>query len=223
MKISRAYIRNRILVAFLANPLLIAQTKPKTALPQTVPFIGCKSDGQVGPLKAPKGSAKIVSLSPELARELAYYKAEEGIGVLAPRGWYCFGTYGSNGSNLYVAPEPIDPKLVFTTDKWTGFAGPVIQLTVEDGGTSGRFGVAEVIARVFPAHMSFVQDVINEGIEPASSFPKGPYPNGKLTYKSKEIVEYDTPANTEGLGTKSWLQKNDQPICSIYLHAYRRI
>lgn len=213
MKISRDRIRSLIFSAGIANPLLLAQTKV-AASPQVIPFVGCKSDGQAGPLKAPKGATKMMSLPPDIARELAYYKAEEGVGVLAPRGWYCFATYGSNGGNLYVAPEPIDQNLVFT-DKWKGFAGSAVQLAVEVGGTSGRFGVAEVIARVFPAHMSFVRDVVKEGIEPASSFPVGAYPKDDLTYKSDEIVEYQTPANAEGLGTQSWLRKNDQPISGV--------
>jgi hypothetical protein len=57
-----------------------------------------------------------------------------------------------------------------------------------------------------------VQNVIAEGIEPASAFPSGPYPTDKLTYRSKEIVEYVTPANTMGLGTNSHLQQNEDPI-----------
>jgi hypothetical protein len=54
--------------------------------------------------------------------------------------------------------------------------------------------------------------VIALGIEPASDFPFGPYPNDKLTYKNKETVEYETPAHTDGLGTASRLQKNADPI-----------
>ena len=42
------------------------------------------------------------------ASKLAYYQAEKGIGVLAPRDWHCFGTYGSGGDTLYVTPQPIN-------------------------------------------------------------------------------------------------------------------
>jgi hypothetical protein len=72
-----------------------------------------------------------------------------------------------------------------------------------------------MIARVFPAHRSFVRKVIAEDIEPASNFPSGPYPNDKLNYKSKEFVEYQTPPQTEGLGTQSRLLKNADPIGGI--------
>jgi hypothetical protein len=67
------------------------------------------------------------------------------------------------------------------------------------------------IARVFPAHRAFVRKVIAEGIEPTSDFPFGPYPNDKLTYKNKEMVEYETPAHKDGLGTQSRLQKSYWP------------
>ncbi|MBV8436098.1 MAG: hypothetical protein JOY95_01120 [Silvibacterium sp.] len=180
----------------------------------TVPFIGCPADGQAGPLDAPKRSSKVVHIPKEAAQQLAFYKAEQGFGVLAPRGWYCFETYGSNGGSLFVSPQPIDGNMLFS-DTWKGFTGPVIQMSAEGGGTSGRFGVARIIARVFPSHRAFVRKVISEGIEPASDFPSGPYPKDKLVYKSKELVEYQTPAQTEGLGTQSRLVKNADPIRGV--------
>ena len=66
-----------------------------------------------------------------------------------------------------------------------------------------------------PAHKAFVQRVIAEGIEPASSFPDGPYAGGTLNYRSKDMVEFQTPASTEGLGTASRLQKNGSPISGV--------
>jgi hypothetical protein len=177
-------------------------------------FVGCKSDGQVGPREAPKGESKVLPIAVESAQRLAYYKMEDGPGVLAPRGWYCFGTYGSNGSNLYVSPQPMDAENLFSTS-WKGFTGPVIQISVESGDTSGRFSAARMIARVFPAHRAFVRKVIAEGIEPVSDFPFGPYPNDKLIYKNKETVEYETPAHRDGLGTQSRLQKNGDPIRGV--------
>jgi hypothetical protein len=156
----------------------------------------------------------VVSIDAETAAQLAYYKADEGFGVLAPRGWYCFGTYGSDGENLYVSKDPIRGAELLST-QWKGFTGPAIEVSHQMGDTSGRFEVAKTIARVFPAHGAFVRGVINEGIEPASSFPSGPYPKDKLTYKSKEIVEYQTPPETDGLGTQSRLQKNADPIRGV--------
>jgi hypothetical protein len=43
--------------------------------------------------------------------------------------------------------------------------------------------------------------------------PSGPYPNDTLVYRSNAVVEYTTPARTEGLGNlDSWIGKNDLPI-----------
>ena len=47
------------------------------------------------------------------------------------------------------------------------------------------------------------------------SFTAGPYPNDLLNYKSKALVEYQTPAQTEGLGTHSLLKKNASPIRGV--------
>jgi hypothetical protein len=199
---------------------LCAQAKPKTADSTAtnvrVPFVGCRSDGQTGPLEAPNGQPKVVDLSAEAAKQLAYFQAEEGIGVLAPRGWYCFAIYGSNGNSLFVSPRPINPSDLFSAE-WKGFTGPAIQVSASIGDTSGRFKVAETIARVFPAHSAFLRRVIAEGIEPASSFPSGPYPNDKLLYHSDDFVEYETPAESKGLGTDSRLKPNDSPICGFAL------
>jgi hypothetical protein len=156
----------------------------------------------------------MVAISAAGAERLAYYKAEYGPGVLAPRGWHCFSIYGSDGSNLYLSPDAIDSKTLLSVD-WKGFTGPAIQISVSSGGTSGRFAVAKVIARVFPAYKQFAQNVIAEGIEPASDFPSGPFASDKLTDRGKNIVEFETPANTAGLGTDSRLLPNASPIDGV--------
>jgi hypothetical protein len=194
--------------------MLPAQTTnaaSKQGIGSVVPFVGCQSDGQAGPREAPKGEGKTLSISAEKAQRLAYYKAQDGWGVVAPRGWHCFQTYGSGGSSLFVSPQPIKVNELFS-DSWKGFTGPVIQLRSLEGSTSGRFEVARIVARVFPAHRTFVRKVMADWDEPASDFPFGPYPHDKLVYKSKETVEYETPANTDGLGTQSRLQKNRDAI-----------
>jgi len=194
-----------------------AQATPKAA-PQRVgarvPFIGCRSDGQLGPEDAPNGKGMVFPITSQAAQRLAYYKFKRGPGVLGPRGWYCFGTYGSSGETLYVSPQQIVAAAVLS-GSWNGFDGPVIEIAYEYGGTSGRFGVASTIARVFPAHRVFVENVIKEGMEPPSYFPIGPYPKDKLVYRSKEMVEYQTPADTDGLGTNSMLKKNADPISGV--------
>jgi len=206
-----------VVFGICVQPLLFAQSAtsaPPQKLNASVPFVGCESDGQVGPLKAPSGTNKVVPVTNDEASQLAFYKSEQGIGVLAPRGWYCFATYGSNGMALYVSPQPISVANLFSTN-WSGFVGPVVEIAYEYGDTSGRFGVARTIARVFPAYKTFVDRVVEEEIQPASSFAFGPHPKDKLTYKGKDTVEYQTPALTEGLGTNSRLKKGDTPISGV--------
>lgn len=207
-------------LAFLNKPsplyqLAIGKDDTNPADPQ-VPFVGCPAYGQSGPADAPTGTSKTVPVVPEAAARLAYYQAEGGIGVLAPRGWHCFATYGSDGTSLFVSPDPIDGSLAFS-EQWQGFSNSAIQVSEIDGDTSGRFEVAKTIARVFPASISFAQGVILEGVEPAGAFPFGPYPGDSLTYIDNGAVEYETAANQEGLGTHSRLKKNRSPIDGVVI------
>ncbi len=190
--------------------ILVVWTGCAFAQSVSVPFVGCKSDGQLGPLDAPGGRSETVAIGRDAAQALAYYKAENGVGVLAPRGWHCFGTYGSAGDSLYVSPQPIESSKIFS--EGPGFSGPGIQVSYLFGETSGRFAVAAIVARVFPAYKSYAVEVMKDASE---SFAFSPYPKDRLTYKSKTIVEYRTPAFAEGLGTRSWLPKNENPIDGV--------
>jgi hypothetical protein len=219
MKPHQLFLASLILCVGLAGTrIAVAQTNssstPAPSAVVAVPFVGCASDGQMGPQKAPNGKSLAVAIPAALAERLAYYKAKFGIGVLAPRGWHCFSTYGSSGESLFVSPDPIDSTTLFSL-KWQGFTGPAVEATVYDGGTSGRFEVAKVIARLFPAYKAFAQKVIAEGSEPASDFPFGPYPSDKSTYNGKNIVEFETPGGAQGLGTDSRLQMNASPIDGV--------
>ena len=161
-----------------------------------VPFVGCPSDGQDGPVAAPTGKDKYSRTSAETADRLAYYTSAQKL----------------------VGPQPLNGKDVLSA-KWDGFAGPAIQLSLLSGETSGRFEVASVVARVFPTYKAFADDVIAEGIEPVSSFVFGPSPTDELNYKDKDkkTAEFQTPAQTEGLGTNSRLRKSDLPISGAIL------
>jgi hypothetical protein len=207
-----------ILAVFFSATLLAQMPVARAGKATRVPFVGCRSDGQVGPRRAPVGRSKTVAIAAVGAQKFSFYKAATGSGVLAPRGWHCFGTYGSAGNNLFVSPDPIRAVDLFSST-WKGFVGPVVQISGEDGGTSGRFGVAQVIARVFPAHRDFVHSVIEEdksaGISPPNSYTYSPYPNDKLSYRSNEVVEYETSANSNGLGTDSRLVKNHRAIHGV--------
>lgn len=203
--------------AFLASLWLALSFAPASASPRDsgsrVPIIGCASDGQLGPVAAPARENLRLPISASDARKLAYYEPESGWGVLAPRGWHCFGAYGSNGEFLYVSPKRVKSDEVFS-DGYR-FDGPAIEIADEFGGTSGRFEVARIIARIFPAHRDFTDNVIREEIEPPSEFPAGPFPGDKLSYQSSELVEYETPARTDGLGISGRFQKNSRSIQGV--------
>jgi hypothetical protein len=195
-------------VAFVAScPLPSAGARAA----EQVPFVGCAGDGQTGPVAAPKGAPKAVAIDAAAARQLAFYQAPDSFGVLAPRGWKCFYLYGSSGARLTVAPsgnlqDTAAPPLT----------GPAVVATLDFGGTSGRFAVAKYSARLFPKlEQAFIAGVIAEGIEPKENFPAGPYPADKLTYKNARLVEFETPANADGLGTSDQLQKNSLGITGM--------
>ena len=187
----------------------ILQAQPKQA---TIPFVGCESDGQQGPVPAPPSGSKVLAIDEKAAAGLAYYGTDEEFGVLAPRGWYCFGTYGSGGHSVYVSPKPFGHPLE-GSNNWLDFSGDLVHLSFVYGSTSSRGIVADTIARVFPAYRQFVMEVMKD--PDYRHFQFGPYPSDRLTYKSKSIVEYVTPPQTEGLGTSSSLVKNDREIRGV--------
>ena len=186
------------------------ELNPKTSIVR-VPFVGCRSDGQIGPRPAPKGVNVVVRLEPLESKMLAYYKSETPGGVPAPRGWHGFGGYGTGGSSLTVAPHALKT----FADLSAGEKGPAIMVDEISGEMSGRFSVAQVIARIFPTQIKFTESVIKEGLRPESDFPFGPYPKDKLTYRSDRVVEFRTPPHSEGLGTQFWFTQNDEPVNGV--------
>jgi hypothetical protein len=198
-------------VLFLPNSSTAQSKSADEARLIAIPFVGCRSDGQVGPREAPHGKDLVLDVNAYEAQRLAYYKAEDGVGVLAPRGWHCYCVYGSSGSALYISPTPIDSKEIFS-GKRREFKGPVILVSYIYGDTSGRFIVAEVISRVFPERKAFLERVIEDFDLQKTRLPAGPYPGDSLTYRSPTQVKYTTPANTEGLGTWRSLAVGNRPI-----------
>lgn len=173
-----------------------------------IPVVGCESDGQLGHMDAPQGGEREVHVGAAMANRLALYEAKEGSRMLGPRGWHCFGLYGSNGTVLFVARDPfvMNESLEPVQAGAVGFAGPAIQATARYAGTSGRVDVAQLIARLFPARHAFLQGW-SEG-----DLPRGPYPKDRLFRRSSRVVEYETPARSQGMGTDTYLLPNDAPI-----------
>ncbi len=179
-----------------------------------IPLIGCASDGQMGPVAAPASGGKTPRIPQDFAGSLAYYTSA-ALGVIAPRGWNCFGLYGSGGAVLLVTPERHDADDLLRSGRQ--IEGSAIVLSRVFGSTSGRFEVAKLAARLFPVANNFVQGVIDEGIEPAIDFQLMPFPADKLTRRSPTAVEYFSPGGTEGLGTEGPLAKNGEPISGVVI------
>jgi hypothetical protein len=177
-----------------------------------VPFVGCAADGQMGPEAAPSAGIVTPAVPMPAAPRLAYY-ASKYFHLLAPRGWHCFALYGSSGTVLFVTPEQHGTDLFDWKNK---IRGPVVELSYTLGGTSGRFQVAQTAARIFPIAKSFIEDVINEGLEPKTDFVFGPYPADIIARRSQTVVEYFTPEGSDGLGTSDGrIVKGDLPIHGI--------
>ena len=165
-----------------------------------VPFVGCPSMGgaDMRPRPPPQGGPESLPKQFALdAAQIAYYRAVDGPGVFAPRGWHCQTWSGSNGSLIIVTPSvprPIVPRELVT--------GSGVIAAESYGGTSGRFEVAAVSARLFPVVMAnFVARVKAEGF-PVPDFAKiKPYPEDHYTYLTPTMVEFTTPAHDTGIGT----------------------
>ena len=112
----------------------------------------------------------------------------------------------------------MDDEAIVATLRSTGFKGRAVIYNYTNGFTSGREEVAEVILRVFPAHMKFARDaaaVVDD--RPRPHF-LGPYPQDRLRYLSGEAVEFETPAHREGIGTlQSHLRPDDQGFLGAHL------
>jgi hypothetical protein len=193
-------------------PLLTCCAMTSAAIPeaqQQVPVVGCSADGQMGPVKPQAGEAMPVPVEQRVAGQIAYYKGASSLGVFAPRGWYCRAWYGSNGSILVVTPKRLESPY-FPLPSISGLA---VTIDSSDAGTSGRFHVAIVAARLFPlVGGEFITRVRQEHLIADSSFDPEPYPDDQLNYLSDRFVEYTTPANHAGLGTDGMLEMSNLPV-----------
>lgn len=179
---------------------------------QRAPFVGCPSDGQAGPVDPPTGKGPIVKGAS--ATGLSYYRGTMGFGVLAPRGWHCFGVYGSSGDALLIAPWVIDSATAMQLSSHPR-TGPLVAISLDYRDGSGRYGVAALVNRVFPAYRNSMKEVFEEFPDLNSPSTSGPYPADRLTYKSDNLVEYMTPGMARGLGLQLWLQADENPIQGV--------
>jgi hypothetical protein len=202
----------RLLRGILFGSLLIFGCE--RAFAGQLPTVACAADGQMGPIVSPKHIGHVPPVPLSVAGDLAYY-ASSDLGVFAPRGWHCFGLYGSRGSQIIVTPEPHDADDLLRSG--SDLKGPAVQLSYIYGGTSGRFEVAKIAARLFPIATAYVRQVIEEGVLPEEEFSSEPYPNDVLARRSETEVELKTPADSICIGTHSRLAKGNDPIIGVVL------
>jgi hypothetical protein len=77
--------------------------------------------------------------------------------------------------------------------------GSGVELAYNYGGTSGRWAVAEAIARYFPKHRNFIEQNF-KGLD-VGPLPLGPYPGDTFSLRTDTLVRYTTPPLTKGAGT----------------------
>jgi len=179
---------------------LLGTAHAQNAPAARVPFVGCPGIGgpDPGPWPVPMRASKVLPSQPKVAAaRIAYYRAVRGPGVFAPRGWHCQAWGGANGAFIIVSPTA--PPAVIPRQS---VRGPGVIAIESYGGTSGRFEVAEVSARLFPKVMAgFIARVKGEGF-PSPGFSKiEPFPEDRYTYLTPRRVEFTTPAHRKGIGT----------------------
>lgn len=163
-----------------------------------IPLVACAQDGQADYIPPPKLPPTTQVRLPDDGRaaSLTFYSKEGHgrAGVIAPRGWSCMGSYGSSGDSLTVRPRSAKG------DVWkASYPGPHVTRSVAEGGTSGRFHVAEVAARLFPAGRPFAREVENE--DPGTrKYATAPWPRDRLTPLRENLTAFETPGGGQGLG-----------------------
>jgi hypothetical protein len=190
-----------ITLAVLFGSVLQAQF----GTPVTVPLVGCETVGPMGSAAAPGDSTMDVAINPAFTDQFAFYQAEQGQGVLAPRGWQCVAMYG-RGTVLLVVMPKVD-RAIAAAGKLQ-IAGPAVAVESADGtGMSpGKLAVAALCARLFPVRQDWARTTLEEvGVKA----PAGPYAHDVLTYESDVSVQFRTPAKQEGFGTEMFGQGTD--------------
>jgi hypothetical protein len=170
---------------------------------QTIELIGCPVFGHAdeAPEAAPAKRLIKLSLRKGMASRMAVYRGALGPAVFGPRGWHCFARYGSGAFVLDVRPEPFNASGEAQGGPF-GSNSRAISVEIINGGTSGRYEAAPIIARLFPEFRSFAEEVRDMGGIPRSEFVFAPYPNDRVITLAYNVVEFETPGNSEGIGTR---------------------
>ena len=165
----------------------------------SVPYIGCATSSMTGErTAAPQGSEAWLLMDAGTAQQLAYYTSDDATVIIGPRDWSCQASLGSAGSRLSASPVGDVPA---SSDEETDTRiADGVYWAFSTGQTSGRFAVADAIARFFPERHSYVRSVVAEGLVPLSSFPNGPGEGVSIVRKSSDYVVYRETATSDQEG-----------------------
>jgi hypothetical protein len=193
----------------LALSILSFMTHP--AIAAEIPTVGCAVDGETGVIAAPAKGTRNLEIDQASADGLAYYESRDSVPVLAPRGWKCLAYYSDAGATLVVARDAAPQPGTKQID------GPAVVLHLYNAKTSGAFGVADYLARLFPDEgKAFIHDqiVVARGGE-LSTYKFGPYPTDKLDFTAPLRVSFETPAERDGIGTVELLSPSPLPVSGL--------
>lgn len=195
-----------IAVAFFSYVFPVASARQAPEPTVLASFVGCKSGTNAGPPREVPTSAAIeVRLDRRIAERVVLYRAQDGPAVVGPGGWNCYGSIGSSSASLDVTPP---------ASQFPGPSAYGIHTSHWFGDTSGRLMVAQAIARVFPAVRPIYENSIRDA-QQYGSVPSGAFPGDQLKYRTDRIVEFETPANSEGLGTLCGSSRGPRPIRGV--------
>jgi hypothetical protein len=180
-----------------------------------VDFVGCPSGGQAGYVAPPEGEPRRVTLTEVSAGEIAYYKGSMAPGAFGPHGWHCHAWYGSGGATLLITPEELDhaPGIAWPAKT----SAPAIELSLNEGGTSGRYEVARYALLFFPnAVPDFTRMVKEMEVDVSKSSPQL-FAKDSVKPITGTMAEFVTPGDAEGFGTEQYLKPSSDPVSGIAL------
>jgi hypothetical protein len=196
---------------------VVAVAQPPAPAPAPTPpaasgkfaFVGCADNGQQGPRTPPAAPRVLPEYPPETGARLAYY-ASDKLAAVAPRGWHCIAGSNSAEDALLVTPEVQAGQDIFGAPK--KISGPAVFASRSYSATDGRLEVAKIAAQAFPIAKKFVKTVTDKSPEIRGGIHFGSAPGDTISRPSDTDVEFESAANSDGLGTAGRLEKNGQPI-----------
>lgn len=201
---------------------MLVLTAPAIAA-EKIPFIGCSGMAMPGPTDAPTGDPVEVNFGASIASKLSHYQDADYLGIVAPRGWYCYLSANAGDATLLVTPSRDEIEAFKRVGESESVAsGPAVWFQTIEGGTGGGREAIKYGERFFPGALpkDFVQEVIDDAKDnhlPINDYIFPRNTKDVIAYKSPTLLEFETPAHEDGLGTLAWggLKKSELPIYGV--------